>query len=78
MRTTLTIADDVARELERRRRATGRSLKAEVDHLLRLGLLADERRSPQRRRTPTLELGPSLAGPLDDVSGVLAALDERP
>ena len=78
MRTTLTLDDDVARALERRRRASGRGLKEEVNYLLRAGLLADERtRRPARRRpTPRLELGPSLVGPLDDIASVLARLDE--
>jgi len=79
VRTTLTLDDDVARAIEARRRASGRGLKEEVNHLLRAGLLAEERpaRRPARR-TPRLELGPSLAGPLDDVAGVLARLDDDP
>ncbi len=77
MRTTLTLDDDVARALERRRRASGRGLKEEVNHLLRAGLLAEERapRPTRRGRTPTLALGPSQVGPLDDIAGVLSRLD---
>lgn len=76
MRTTLTIDDDIAREIERRRRASGRGMKEEVNRILRAGLLADERPAPRRRsRTRTLDVGPSLVGPLDDVSEVLDRLD---
>ena len=38
MRTTLTLDSDVAAQLERRRRERHSSLKAEVNHLLRVGL----------------------------------------
>ena len=77
MRTTLTLDDDVAQALERRRRESGRGLKEEVNHLLRAGLLADEapRRQARRSPTPRLELGPSQVGPLDDIAGVLGRLD---
>ncbi|MGI8623147.1 MAG: hypothetical protein ACR2NB_06595 [Solirubrobacteraceae bacterium] len=78
MRTTLTLDDDVAEALTRRRRESGRRLKDEINELLRLGLLTSDRRptSPPGR-TPTLALGPSRVGPLDDVAGVLARLDEE-
>jgi hypothetical protein len=77
VRTTLTIEDDVAAEIERRRRASGLGMKEEVNRLLRAGLLADERPAPRSRRgrTPRLALGPSHVGPLDDVASVLAHLD---
>jgi plasmid stability protein len=78
VRTTVTLDDDVAAEIERRRRVSGRGMKAEINRLLRAGLLADERQGPRPRRgrTPQLELGPSRVGPLDDVAGVLGRLDE--
>ena len=42
MRTTLTLDDDVAAALERRRRERGTGLKAEINALLRAGLAASE------------------------------------
>lgn len=40
MRTTLTLDDDVAKLLRRELRRSGASLKAGVNHFLRLGLMA--------------------------------------
>jgi len=40
MRTTITIDDDVAKLLRRELRRSGASLKAGVNHFLRLGLMA--------------------------------------
>jgi hypothetical protein len=79
MRTTLTLDDDLAKELERRRRERGTSLKEEVNGLIRLGLLR-EREAPLPRRRDGLPFrtwatGPSLVGPLDDVHGVLDRID---
>jgi hypothetical protein len=76
MRTTLTLDPDVATQLERRRRERHSSLKAEVNHLLRVGL-EHERESaltaaPERFRVEPLDVGELLI----DVDDVTAALDQ--
>jgi hypothetical protein len=75
MRTTLTLDPDVAAQLERRRRERHSSLKAEVNHLLRVGLDAErsaERSVPiERFRVEPLDVGELLI----DVNDVTAALD---
>lgn len=58
MRTTLTIDDDIAVQIEERRRLTGHSLKRVINGLLRAGMRADA--GPVRAkayRTPTYALG---------------------
>jgi len=77
MRTTLTLDPDVAVELERRRREGGRSLKEEVNHLLRVGIRhADDRPEGVPFQTEPASLGRLLI-PIDDVSAVLDYLDEQ-
>lgn len=79
MRTTLTLDDDVAAALERRRREHRRSLKQEVNELLRIGLVHAEREQP----APTgLEVEPwdggeCLVGSLDDVAAALSAVEDE-
>jgi len=75
MRTTLTLDPDVAAQLDRRRRERHSSLKAEVNHLLRVGL-EQERESggaaaPERFRVEPFSVGELLI----DVDDVTAALD---
>jgi hypothetical protein len=75
MRTTLTLEDDVAAQIDRRRREHRRSMKEEVNHLLRLGLLHDEEeaRQPRRKR---FRVEPLDAGELlIDIDDVTAALE---
>jgi len=77
MRTTLTLDDDLAKELERRRRERGTSLKEEVNALLRLGLLREREEQPPRREGlafRTWDSGPQLI-PLDDVAEALDELE---
>jgi hypothetical protein len=73
MRTTLTLDDDVAAAIERRRREHDHSLKQEVNELIRLGLRhVDEPKQPADRfRVEPLDAG----GLLIDVDDVSAALD---
>jgi hypothetical protein len=73
MRTTLTLDPDVATEIERRRRRDGRTLRQEVNDLLRIGLRhADAPPEPAER----YEIRPLDAGdPLFPVDDVVAALD---
>ena len=74
MRTTITLEDDVAAAIERRRRARDHSLKQEVNELLRVGLdHADE--EPTDRpglQVEPWDAGECLVGSLDDISTVLA------
>jgi hypothetical protein len=57
MRTTLTIADDLATQIENLRRREGLSLKRAVDLLLREGLRSRERPPAARRyRSETRKL----------------------
>lgn len=76
-RTTLTLDPDVARELERRRRRHGTTLKSEVNELLRAGLrqaAAPAGRAPAFE-TKALPLGRPLVTSFDDVAEVLANVE---
>ena len=58
MRTTLTIEDDIAAQIQERRRRSGHSLKRVVNALLREGLRSRQRRPRRKKyRTKTCELG---------------------
>jgi hypothetical protein len=74
MRTTLTLDDDVAALLRRVQADRKVSLKQAVNEALRQGLQQmTAPRSPDRPyRTPSLDLGRSLVGSLDDTAEVLA------
>jgi len=72
-RTTLTLDPDVAKELERRRRERGTTLKQEVNELLRSGLSRAEAALAHRERfeTKPLALGKPLVESFDDIAEVL-------
>ena len=73
MRTTLTIDDDVAVQLERLRRDRNSSFKQVVNELLRAGL--ENVKKPKRSttvRTKTVGLGRCLIGNVDDIAEALA------
>ena len=74
MRTTLTIDDDVAVQLQRLRETQKRSLKAVVNNVLRAGL--KETAPPKKRarpfRTRSVSLGRCLLSDVDDIADVLA------
>ncbi len=72
MRTTLTLDDDVAAVIERRRHELRHSLKQEVNDLIRLGLIHIEQEKSQtpRFRVEPLPVGELLI-PVDDVQGAL-------
>jgi plasmid stability protein len=76
MRTTLTLDEDVAAALERRRRDQGHSLKEEVNDLLRVGLMHVDVRAAEQ---PRFRVEPFDAGGLlidiDDVSTALDAAE---
>jgi hypothetical protein len=75
MRTTLTLDDDVAIAIERRRRQLDHTLKEEVNDLLRAGLAQVEggrqQRALRRFRVEPLDAGELLI----DIADVSAALD---
>lgn len=74
MRTTLTLADDVAVQLERLRRSRRAPFKEVVNEALREGLkqLAAPKRPRKAFHTATVDLGRCLIGSVDDVSEALA------
>ncbi len=76
MRTTLTIDDDVAARLERLR-GNGRTFKKLVNEALRAGLdeLEGRKSRPRRTYTTPMDLGAFLVPNVDDVWGVLEAVD---
>ncbi|MGE5233579.1 MAG: hypothetical protein ACM3OB_05670 [Acidobacteriota bacterium] len=79
MRTTLTLDDDVAAALERRREKEKKPFKQVVNETLRRGLAqpAARRRRPQRFETAVHDLGPCLLPSLDNIGDVLDWLDEH-
>ncbi len=72
MRTTVTLSDDVAAAVERTRRERGGGVSDAVNELVRRGLASTSSSVPFRQTTS--ELG-QAAVPLDDVAGLLDALD---
>ena len=77
MRTTLTLDDDVAAALERRRTQRGTGLRQEVNELLRAGLAASSRTSADSRESyelPTFDPGRAL---IVDYRALKDLLDEE-
>jgi antitoxin component HigA of HigAB toxin-antitoxin module len=76
MRTTLTLDDDVAAAIERRRQKFHHSLKQEVNDLIRAGLTHVEQEQPE---APRFHIKPLPVGelliPIDDVSAALDAAE---
>lgn len=77
MRTTLTLAPDVASLVNRMRRARNQTLKSIINEALRQGLrmMAEPPNQPKVYRTPGVDLGRCRFGSLDDVAEVLAVAD---
>lgn len=74
MRTTIVFEPDVAAELARRRDAGGRTLRDDVNQLVRLGLAHERSRAatpPERFNTPTFDSGSPLI-PVDDVEAAIS------
>ena len=72
MRTTVTLADDVAAAVEDLRRQRGSGVSDAINELVRRGLVAPQRR--KRFRQQSSDMGrPHL--PLDDIAGLLETLD---
>ena len=79
MRTTLTIEDDVAAELERLRRERDESLKDLVNDVLRRGL-RDMTALPKKRkpfRTKSFDCGRLLIDNIDNVWEVINEVEEE-
>ena len=77
MRTTLTLDDDVAAALERRRAERGTGLRREVNDLLRAGLAAERQAQSQDPPTyvlPTHDPGRAL---LSDPGALKELLDDE-
>lgn len=74
MRTTLSLDDDVAAQLEQLRRDDPRAFKEIVNDLLRRGLAHrdDQPRGPRGPFTHTVDLGRPRLPDVDDVSEALA------
>jgi hypothetical protein len=77
MRTTLTLDDDVAALLRRVQSDRKASLKEVVNEALRRGLQQIVAPVPSQAeyRTPSLDLGRSLIGSLDNTAEVLALIE---
>jgi len=78
MRTTLTIDDDVATQLERLRKSHEASFKEIVNEALRRGLREMTSPSPRKRRpfrTQVFNSGPPLIANLDNIAEVLAIVE---
>jgi hypothetical protein len=76
MRTSLTIDDDVAVEIEKLRRKEDLSLKQLVNDLLRRGLRGIDRRPKKRPpfKTKTFNMGKPLVS-IDNIAEALAYLE---
>ncbi len=77
MRTTLTLDDDVAIQIERLRKARSESLRGVVNQALREGLkhLAALPKERVPFRTEAVDLGRCLLGNVDNVAEVLAVAE---
>jgi hypothetical protein len=78
MRTTLTLDEDVAVELKRLARKTGRPLKALVNDALRVGIRARRAPKARRYRLRPVSLGGVMPGvDLDHALRLADALDDE-
>lgn len=67
VRTTVTLADDVAAAVEQRRREQGAGLSEVVNELVRAGLAAPGQRAPFRQETHDLGDGVDVANIADTI-----------
>jgi hypothetical protein len=77
MRTTLTIDDDIAIELERLRRTRDATLKEVVNDALRRGLqeMAHRPKKKKRFRTRVFDVGGVLVASIDNTAELLAEIE---
>ena len=76
MRTTVTLDDDVAAEVDRLRRESGLGLSQALNSLARVGVGARRRPAPRRFSQQTSDLG--LLVDVANIGEVLDLLDEAP
>lgn len=72
MRTTFTLDDDVAAEVERLRRTEGIGISEAVNRLIRAGLARPRRRQPYQHRSADVGLRVDVT----DIGAVLDDLDD--
>lgn len=72
VRTTVTLADDVAAAAEQLQRERGLGISEAINELVRRGLVATVLPKPFRQHTSAM--GPATL-PIDDIAGLLEALD---
>jgi predicted transcriptional regulator len=79
MRTTLTLDDDVAKAVERLRKARGYTYKRLINQALREGLkqIAAPAKKRKAFQTSTVDLGACLIGNVDNVADVLAIAESE-
>lgn len=75
MRTTLSLDDDVAKLLRRELRRSGASLKATVNHFLRLGLMVTGKQQRKRFLVHPRPLGLPSGLSYDNVEDLIEALE---
>ena len=75
VRTTLSLDEDVARLLSKEMRLSGSSFKATVNHFLRLGLMASQKRKPGRFVVHPRNLGLPAGMNYDNVEELLEKLE---
>ncbi len=75
MRTTLSLDEDVAKLLRREIRRSGASLKAAVNHFLRLGLMASGKQERKKFVVHPRPLGLPAGLNYDDVEELVEALE---
>ena len=77
MRTTLTLAPDVAGQVNRLRRVRGQTFSSIINEALRHGLrmMAEPPAQPEVYRTPGVDLGQCRFDSLDAVAEALAVAD---
>jgi metal-responsive CopG/Arc/MetJ family transcriptional regulator len=72
MRTTFTLADDVAAEVEKLRRSEGIGISEAVNRLIRRGLANGAKRQPYRHQTAAIGVNVDVT----DIGAVLDLLDD--
>ena len=78
MRTTLTLDPDVAADLKRRARKTGKPFRQVVNDAVRAGLLAQDTPAPRPYRLSPVSMGGPLPGiNLDKALQIAATLDDE-
>jgi metal-responsive CopG/Arc/MetJ family transcriptional regulator len=73
MRTTVTLADDVAAEIEKLRRSEGIGISEAVNRLIRQGLENGVKRQPYRHQTSAIGVKVDVT----DIGSVLDLLDDN-